>query len=144
MADITKTIVVDRPVREVYNQWTQFEDFPRFMEGVTSVQQLSDTELRFVLPGTIGPLLRDRARGIDPRDLDLESKRVSISTEETFERDISDRAILHAEIRRMADELAAHMQRNGISGRTVTAKLRYADFSIRSRSTTLPAAVDEA
>jgi uncharacterized membrane protein len=47
MADITKTIVVDRPVREVYNQWTQFEEFPRFMEGVTSVEQLSDTELRW-------------------------------------------------------------------------------------------------
>ena len=96
-----------------------------------------------MLPGTIGPLLRDRARGIDPRDLELETKRVSISVEETFERDISDRTILHAEIRRMADELAAHMQRNGVSGRTVTAKLRYADFSIRSRSTTLAAPVDE-
>jgi uncharacterized membrane protein len=47
MAEITKTIVVDRPVREVYNQWTQFEEFPRFMEGVTSVEQLSDTELRW-------------------------------------------------------------------------------------------------
>ncbi len=47
MADITKTVVVDRPVREVYNQWTQFEEFPRFMEGVTSVEQLSDTELRW-------------------------------------------------------------------------------------------------
>ena len=91
----------------------------------------------------VGPLLHDRARGIDPRDLELEAKRVSISVEETFERDISDRTILHAEVRRMADELAAHMQRNGISGRTVTAKLRYADFSIRSRSTTLAAPVDE-
>jgi DNA polymerase IV len=114
--------------------------------GVKSVGQLaalSDAELRVVLPGSIGPLLRDRALGVDPRDLELETKRVSISVEETFERDISDRTILHSEIRRMADELAAHMQRNGISGRTVTAKLRYADFSIRSRSTSLPAPVDE-
>jgi DNA polymerase IV len=114
--------------------------------GITTigkVASISDAELRVVLPGSIGPLLRDRARGIDPRDLELETKRVSISVEETFERDISDRTILHAEVRRMADELAGHMQRNGISGRTVTAKLRYADFSIRSRSTTLPAPVDE-
>jgi DNA polymerase IV len=115
--------------------------------GVKTVGQLaalSDPELRVVLPGTIGPLLRDRALGIDPRDLELETKRVSISVEETFEQDISDRPTLHAEIRRMAEELAADMQRKGISGRTVTAKLRYADFSIRSRSTTLPAPVDEA
>jgi DNA polymerase-4 len=105
---------------------------------------LSDAELRVVLPGTIGPMLRDRALGIDPRDLELEVERVSISVEETFERDISDRTLLHAEVRRLAEELAARMQRSGVSGRTVTAKLRYADFSIRSRSTTLPAPVDEA
>ena len=114
------------------------------VKTVGELAALSEAELRVVLPGMIGPLLRDRALGIDPRDLELESKRVSISVEETFERDISDRPTLHAEIRRMADELAADMQRKGISGRTVTAKLRYADFSIRSRSTTLSAPVDEA
>jgi DNA polymerase-4 len=96
-----------------------------------------------VLPGSVGVLLRDRALGIDPRDLDLEPERVSISVEETFERDIAERSLLHAELRRMADELADRMQRSGISARTVTAKLRYADFSIRSRSTTLPAPIDE-
>ena len=44
----------------------------------------------------------------------------------------------------MAVEVASYLQRDGISARTVTAKLRYADFSIRSRSTTLPTPVDEA
>jgi DNA polymerase-4 len=115
--------------------------------GVTTVgalAALTDVELRVVLPGSIGPLLRDRALGIDPRDLELETERVSISVEETFERDISDRAALHAELRRLSEELSARMRRSGVSGRTVTTKLRYADFSIRSRSTTLPAPVDEA
>jgi len=115
--------------------------------GVTTVgalAALTDMELRVVLPGSIGPLLRDRALGIDPRDLELETERVSISVEETFERDISDRAALHAELRRLSEELSARMRRSGVSGRTVTTKLRYADFSIRSRSTTLPAPVDEA
>ena len=36
------------PVRTAYNQWTQFEEFPRFMDGVESVQQLDDTRLRWV------------------------------------------------------------------------------------------------
>lgn len=105
---------------------------------------LSDAELRAVLPDSIGQLLRDRALGIDPRDLELETERVSISVEETFARDVSDRSVLHSEVRRLATELSARMQRSGVSGRTVTAKLRYADFLIRSRSTTLPAPIDEA
>jgi DNA polymerase-4 len=40
--------------------------------------------------------------------------------------------------------VAERLRTSGLSGRTVTTKLRYADFSIRTRSTTLPAAVDEA
>ncbi len=115
--------------------------------GVTTVGDLAglgDAELRVVLPGTIGPLLRDRARGVDPRDLELETERISISVEETFERDISERALLHQEIRRMAAEVAEGLVKRGLSARTVTAKLRYSDFSIRSRSTTLRAPIDEA
>lgn len=114
------------------------------VKTVGALAILSGPELRAVLPGSTGYLLRDRALGIDPRDLELESERVSISVEETFERDISDRALLYAEIRRLSDELSRRMQRSGVSGRTVTAKLRYADFSIRSRSTTILAPVDEA
>jgi len=109
---------------------------------VGALAALSDVELRALLPGQVGTVVRDRARGIDPRDLEFETERVSISVEETFERDISDRAVLHGELRRMASEVGSHLRRNGLSARTVTAKLRYADFSIRSRSTTLGAATD--
>jgi len=45
MADMEKSIVVDAPLREVYNQWTQFEDFPRFMDGVLEVRQIDDSHL---------------------------------------------------------------------------------------------------
>ena len=45
MAEIEKSIVVEAPLREVYNQWTQFEEFPRFMEGVVEVRQLDDKRL---------------------------------------------------------------------------------------------------
>ena len=47
MANINATIEVDRPVRTVYNQWTQFEQFPRFMEGIEEVKQRSDDTLSF-------------------------------------------------------------------------------------------------
>ncbi|MEW6152698.1 MAG: SRPBCC family protein [Actinomycetota bacterium] len=47
MATVEKTIEVNKPVRTVYNQWTQFEEFPRFMEGVESVTQIDDSHLRW-------------------------------------------------------------------------------------------------
>jgi DNA polymerase-4 len=105
---------------------------------------LTDDELRGLLPGKVGRLLRDRARGIDARGLELGTERISISVEETFERDLTDREQLHDELQRMGREVAEHLQRSGKTARTVTTKLRYTDFSIRSRSTTLRVAIDDA
>jgi uncharacterized membrane protein len=48
MASIDETIKVNVPLETAYNQWTQFEEFPRFMEGVTEVQQLTDERLHWV------------------------------------------------------------------------------------------------
>lgn len=47
MANIEKSIDVEVPVRTAYNQWTQFQEFPRFMDGVTTVTQLDDRSLRW-------------------------------------------------------------------------------------------------
>jgi len=47
MASVVESIDVNVPVQTAYNQWTQFEDFPRFMEGVKSVRQIDDTHLRW-------------------------------------------------------------------------------------------------
>jgi|GEM_PF-597238 len=47
MADITESVDVRVPVRVAYDQWTQFEDFPRFMEGVREVRQIDDTHMHW-------------------------------------------------------------------------------------------------
>jgi uncharacterized membrane protein len=47
MDRIEKSIEVERPVRTVYNQWTQFEEFPRLMKGVKKVSQLDDQRLHW-------------------------------------------------------------------------------------------------
>ena len=115
--------------------------------GVTTIgalASLSDLDLRALLPGQVGRMLRDRARGVDPRGLETTTERISISVEETFERDLHDRKLLHAELRRMSARLGEHLNRKGLSARTVTTKLRYADFSIRSRSTSLDVGIDDA
>ena len=45
MANIERSIDVDVPVRAAYDQWTQFEEFPSFMEGVEEIRQIDDTRL---------------------------------------------------------------------------------------------------
>jgi uncharacterized membrane protein len=47
MAHVSETIQVECPVGEVYNQWTQFEEFPRFMSGIEQVRQTDDTHLHW-------------------------------------------------------------------------------------------------
>jgi uncharacterized membrane protein len=47
MSRIVESIDVDVPVRITYDQWTQFEEFPRFMEGVKQVRQVDDTTLEW-------------------------------------------------------------------------------------------------
>ncbi|HYZ79151.1 MAG TPA: SRPBCC family protein [Gaiellaceae bacterium] len=48
MPKIADSIEVQVPVEQAYNQWTQFEEFPKFMEGIQSVQQLDDTHVQWV------------------------------------------------------------------------------------------------
>jgi DNA polymerase IV len=104
---------------------------------------LDDTTLRGLLPGKLGPLLRDRARGIDPRPLELSAETVSISAEETFPRDVAEVERLQDELRRLSQYVADRLVESGQAGRTVTTKVRYPDFSIRSRSTSLPVGTDD-
>ena len=107
------------------------------IETIGALAALGDDELRTVMHGSVGRGLRDRARGIDPRRLELSTERISISNEETFARDVGDPERLHDELRRMAGNLAEHLRTRGQVARTVTTKVRYPDFSIRTRSTSL-------
>jgi DNA polymerase-4 len=110
---------------------------------IGALARLGDADLKRLLPGSVGRVLRDRARGIDPRGLERQTERISISVENTFERDLTDREQLHAELRRMAERVGRHLQDSGRTARTVSTKVRYTDFSIRSRSTSLRVGIDD-
>lgn len=114
------------------------------VETIGALATLDDAELRRLLPGAVGRMLRDRANGVDPRGLELSTERISISVENTFERDLTDRGRLHDELRRMAERVGDHLRSSGRTARTVTTKLRYTDFSIRSRSTSMRVGIDDA
>ena len=111
---------------------------------IGALASLSDELLAAIAPGRVGVDLRLRACGVDSREVVAEpGDAVSISSEETFDRDISDRAALHEALRSMAAELAASLHRRGWAARTVTTKLRYPDFSIVTRSHSLPVGTDD-
>jgi len=114
------------------------------IDTIGGLAGLTDDGLRTLVPGKVGRLLHDRARGIDPRGLETDTQRVSISQEETFARDIGDVQQLRTELRPMADSLARYLHDSGETARTVTTKVRYPDFAIRSRSTSLPVGTDDA
>ena len=114
------------------------------VETIGGLAALEDAELRALLPGTIGPLLRDRARA-STRAISTSSSSRCPYPPRTRSRATSPIASGCTTRCDGSPSSSSERLRNaGLSGRTVTAKLRYADFSIRTRSTTLPAAVDEA
>ena len=111
---------------------------------IGALAALTDAELQHLAPGKVGALLRNRARGVDGRRVSVEpAATVSISSEETFPRDVDDRERLHDELRRLADHVVERLRRGGETARTVTTKVRYADFSIRTRSTSMPIGSDD-
>jgi DNA polymerase-4 len=112
------------------------------IETIGALAALADDDP--LVGGKVGRMLRDRARGIDPRSLETSTERISISQEETFAKDIADRERLHDELRRMAEGLAEHLRTREQTARTITTKLRYPDFAIRTRSTSLQAGTDDA
>ena len=91
-----------------------------------------------------GAALHAHAHGVDARPVEAHRESKSVSAEETFPVDLTDRALLSAQVVRLARRVAERLQRDGISGRTVTLKARRHDFSTLSRSSTTAHPVDDA
>ncbi|WP_432563837.1 DNA polymerase IV [Kineococcus sp. SYSU DK003] len=101
-------------------------------------------ELVRMLGRAHGSALLAFARGIDPRPVVPEREAKSVSAEETFAVDLTDRRDLAERLRRMADRVATRLTGAGLSGRTVTIKVRRYDFSTLNRSRTVPHATSTA
>jgi len=115
--------------------------------GITTVddlRRLSEDELVRTLGSAHGSTLWKLARAIDERPVVAEREAKSLSVEDTFEHDVTDRAQLTHVVERMASTVTTRLHRNGWSARTVTLKARRHDFTTLSRSTTLPAPTDSA
>ena len=94
--------------------------------------------------GKVGAFFHAIARGIDERPVVPDRERKSLGSEITFARDLRTREELEPVLRDLCDDVARHLERAGLAARTVTVKLRYADFTTVTRSRTLPSDVCEA
>jgi DNA polymerase-4 len=90
-----------------------------------------------------GSHLADLARGMDDRPVVADRAVKSVSHEETYPADRYEPDQLKTEILRMSDAVGTRIRRAALAGRTVTLKVRYGDFSTRTRSITSPVPVDD-
>lgn len=125
--------------------------------GPRTEERLKAAGLRFIgdvaaldaehelLQGAWGAQMHARARGIDPRPVSSEpAERISVSTERTFARDVSDIAELSQRGEEMSARVAERLAERDRAGRTVTIKMKFPDFRTITRSETLGAPVCEA
>ncbi len=94
--------------------------------------------------GVHGLKLARRSRGVDQRPVVTERVRKSVSQENTFSRDVSERGKLTTEIREQSAGVARSLSKHGQRARTITLKLRRPDFSTVTRSRTIDVATDDA
>lgn len=83
------------------------------------------------------------ARGIDDRPVDPGEDRKSVGAEETFDTDLRDLARMRLALRAVAERTATRLDRHVLAGRTVTLKVKFADFQLVTRRVTLPACVSQ-
>lgn len=91
--------------------------------------------------GRAGTYYHSIARAIDERPVCPDRERKSIGSETTFDRDLASHEELVAGVRPQIESVWAHCERTGLTGRTVTLKIKYADFQQITRSRTAPATV---
>jgi DNA polymerase IV len=113
--------------------------------GIRSVGQLARRDEAFMERhfGRHGLHLLRLARGIDPRAVVPDHELKSVSNETTFPADIADRDELKAVLMQLVEQVGWRLRRNGLAGRTVQLKARYADFTTVTRAQTLPAPTDQ-
>jgi DNA polymerase-4 len=112
--------------------------------GIRTVGQLRQWPLDVLQArfGTSGEHLWNLAHGRDDRAVVPEREAKSISHETTFEHDVADLEVLRAWLVDLTEQVGCRLRRHGLRGRTVQLKIRFADFSTITRSSTLPEPTD--
>jgi DNA polymerase-4 len=113
--------------------------------GITTVGDIAALPpgaLERYLGEALGAHLAALARGDDQRPVVAEQPAKSIGHEETFASDIWDRGQLHGHLVRMVDASATSLREGGLAARTITIKIKFADFSQITRSHSMSTPID--
>jgi DNA polymerase-4 len=113
--------------------------------GLRTVSDIANTPLATLqraLGQSSGTHLHDLSWGRDPRSVTPHEPEKSIGNEETFDHDIDDPEIIHARLLRLSDQVAGRLRAAGYVARTLSLKVRFADFSTITRSRTLARPTD--
>ncbi len=94
--------------------------------------------------GSWGPTARQLARGIDAREVEPAREAKSLGAEETYDRDLRTRAEIERTLLAHSERVAERLHAQGLAASCVTVKLKYADFTLRTRQLQLPSPVDDA
>ena len=100
------------------------------------------TTLQRALGVGVGTHLHDLAWGRDERQVVAHEPDRSIGAEETFSRDVDDPEVIHRELLRLSEKVSARLRKAEVVGRTISIKVRFADFTTISRSRTLKEPTD--
>jgi len=111
---------------------------------VADLESVSADELIRLVGRAHGLGLHALARADDDRPVVAERETKSVSVEGTYDTDLTDRRLMEGLLTRQAREVADRLRKHGLSGRTVTIKVRLHDFTTLNRSTTLGSPTDRA
>jgi DNA polymerase-4 len=142
----TVTFLHALPVGALWGVGDRTEEALRRL-GLTTVAALAHTPvetLRRALGDAVGSHLSELAWGRDPRPVVAETVEKSIGAEETFATDVDDPEVVHRELLRLSERVAARLRSADLLGRTVVIKIRFADFTTITRSRTLTEHTDVA
>jgi DNA polymerase-4 len=104
---------------------------------------VSESDLVAIFGTAHGVGLHRLAMAEDDRPVVTEREAKSISVEETFDTDLTDRSVLESELARMAERVSGRLAQSSLFARTVTVKARHHDFSTQTRSSSLPFATGD-
>ena len=137
--------LADKPVRRLWGIGPKTEQrlLGQGLERIGQIAQLSDERLH-ALFGRWGIEVRDLARGIDPRPVEQDWEARSISSEETFEHDVSDATALAQIVHTQAIDLSDRLRRKELCAYTVGIKVKLSDFRVFGRQTSFVEPVDDA